>query len=243
METQNKENTIQLSNNSDSGIRIDIISCVPRLLDSYFDHSILKRAKDAGLAEVIIHDLRDYSENKHRQVDDYAFGGGAGMVLGIEPIAKCIRHLQSFRTYDEIIYMTPDGDVFDQKTANRLSMTKNLIILCGHYKGIDERVREFFITKEISIGDYVLSGGELPAAVISDAIIRLIPGVLNDETSALTDSFQDNLLAPPVYTRPAEFEGLKVPDVLLSGHEKKINDWRLEQSIKRTQERRPDLLK
>ncbi len=235
-ENLNAENTLN------SGLRIDIISCVPRLLDSFFDHSILKRAKDAGHAEVVIHDLRDYSVQKQKQIDDYAFGGGAGMVLGIETIARCIRSLQDIRIYDEIIYMTPDGERFQQKMANRLSMSKNLLILCGHYKGIDERVREHFITKEISIGDYVLSGGELPAAVVSDALIRLIPGVLNDETSALTDSFQDNLLAPPVYTRPAEFEGWKVPEVLLSGHEKKINDWRMEQSIRRTQERRPDLL-
>lgn len=228
--------------NVDSGLRIDIVSCVPRLLDSFFDHSILKRAKESGHAEVVIHDLRDYSQQKQKQIDDYAFGGGAGMVLGIETIANCIRILQSIRMYDDIIYMTPDGERFQQKLANRLSMSKNLLILCGHYKGIDERVREHFITREISIGDYVLSGGELPAAVVSDALIRLIPGVLNDETSALTDSFQDNLLAPPVYTRPADFEGWKVPEILLSGHEKKINDWRMEQSIKRTQERRPDLL-
>ena len=224
-------------------LHIDIISCVPRLLDSFFDHSILKRAKDAGHAQIVVHDLRDYSEQKQKQIDDYAFGGGAGMVLGIETIARCIRNLQSIRVYNEIIYMTPDGERFQQQMANRLSMSQNLLILCGHYKGIDERVREHFITKEISIGDYVLSGGELPAAVVSDAIIRLIPGVLNDETSALTDSFQDNLLAPPVYTRPADFEGWKVPEVLLSGHERKISDWRLEQSIKRTEERRPDLLR
>lgn len=223
-------------------LRIDIVSCVPRLLDSFFDHSILKRAKEAGHAEVVIHDLRDYSQQKQKQIDDYAFGGGAGMVLGIETIANCIRSLQGIRMYDDIIYMTPDGERFQQKLANRLSMSENLLILCGHYKGIDERVREHFITREISIGDYVLSGGELPAAVVSDALIRLIPGVLNDETSALTDSFQDNLLAPPVYTRPADFEGWKVPEILLSGHEKKISDWRMEQSIKRTQERRPDLL-
>lgn len=235
------ENTNNLTL-SEIGLRIDIVSCVPRLLDSFFDHSILKRAKEAGHAEVIIHDLRDYSQQKQKQIDDYAFGGGAGMVLGIETIANCLRYLQSIRKYDEVIYMTPDGERFQQQMANRLSMSKNLLILCGHYKGIDERVREHFITKEISIGDYVLSGGELPAAVVSDALIRLIPGVLNDETSALTDSFQDNLLAPPVYTRPADFEGWKVPEVLLSGHEKKINDWRMEQSIKRTQERRPDLL-
>lgn len=223
-------------------LRIDIVSCVPRLLDSFFDHSILKRAKEAGHAEVVIHDLRDYSQQKQKQIDDYAFGGGAGMVLGIETIANCIRSLQCIRMYDDVIYMTPDGERFQQKLANRLSMSENLLILCGHYKGIDERVREHFITREISIGDYVLSGGELPAAVVSDALIRLIPGVLNDETSALTDSFQDNLLAPPVYTRPADFEGWKVPEILLSGHEKKISDWRMEQSIKRTKERRPDLL-
>jgi tRNA (guanine37-N1)-methyltransferase len=223
-------------------MRIDIITCLPRLLDSFFAHSILKRAQDAGHVEVHVHDLRDYSSNKQRQVDDYAFGGGAGMVLMIEPIAKCIRGLQAERTYDEVIYMTPDGQRFEQKTANRLSMAENLIILCGHYKGVDERLREHFITKEISIGDYVLSGGELAACVIADSIIRLIPGVLNDETSALTDSFQDNLLAPPVYTRPADFEGWKVPDILLSGHDAKISDWRFQQSLERTRTRRPDLL-
>jgi tRNA (guanine37-N1)-methyltransferase len=223
-------------------MRIDIITCLPRLLDSFFSHSILKRAQDAGHVEVHVHDLRDYSSNKQRQVDDYAFGGGAGMVLMIEPIAKCIRGLQAERTYDEVIYMTPDGQRFEQKTANRLSMVENLIILCGHYKGVDERLREHFITKEISIGDYVLSGGELAACVIADSIIRLIPGVLNDETSALTDSFQDNLLAPPVYTRPADFEGWKVPDILLSGHDAKISDWRFQQSLERTRTRRPDLL-
>ena len=220
-------------------MRIDIISVVPRLMDSFFGHSILKRAIEAGHAQVIVHDLRDYATNKHKQVDDYAFGGGAGMVLGIEPIAACIRALQNERTYDEVIYMTPDGERFEQKIANRLSLSTNLMMLCGHYKGVDERVREHFITKEISIGDYVLSGGELAAAVVSDSIIRLIPGVLSDETSALTDSFQDNLLAPPVYSRPAEFEGWKVPDILLSGHEAKINDWRFEQSLQRTKERRP----
>ena len=224
-------------------MRIDIITCLPRLLDSFFAHSILKRAVEGGYVEVLVHDLRDYTSTKSRQVDDYAFGGGAGMVMLIEPIAKCIRQLQSERPYDEVIYMTPDGERFEQKTANRLSLTHNLIILCGHYKGVDERVREHFITKEISIGDYVLSGGELAACVVSDAIIRLLPGVLNDETSALTDSFQDDLLAPPVYTRPANFEGHLVPDILRSGHEGKINDWRYEQSLQRTKSRRPDLLK
>ena len=223
-------------------MRIDIITCLPRLLDSFFEHSILKRAQEGGHVEVVVHDLRDYSLNKQRQVDDYAFGGGAGMVLTIEPIARCIRQLQSERTYDEVIYVTPDGERLNQKTSNRLSLTENLIILCGHYKGVDERVRTHFITKEISIGDYVLSGGELAACVIADSIIRLIPGVLNDETSALTDSFQDNLLAPPVYTRPADFEGWKVPDILLSGHGAKIADWRFQQSLERTQTRRPDLL-
>ena len=224
-------------------MRIDIITCLPRLLDSFFAHSILKRAAEGGYVEVLVHDLRDYTSTKSRQVDDYAFGGGAGMVMLIEPIAKCIRQLQSERLYNEVIYMTPDGERFEQKTANRLSLTQNLIILCGHYKGVDERVREHFITKEISIGDYVLSGGELAACVVSDAIIRLLPGVLNDETSALTDSFQDDLLAPPVYTRPANFEGHSVPDILRSGHEGKINDWRYEQSLQRTKSRRPDSLK
>ncbi|MFN8355783.1 MAG: tRNA (guanosine(37)-N1)-methyltransferase TrmD [Spirosomataceae bacterium] len=223
-------------------MRIDIITCLPRLLDSFFAHSILKRAQESGHVVVQVHDLRDYSESKHRQVDNYAFGGGAGMVLMIEPIARCIRQLQSQRPYDEIIYMTPDGERFAQHTANQLSLAENIIILCGHYKGVDERVRELFITKEISIGDYVLSGGELAACVVADAIIRLIPGVLSDETSALTDSFQDNLLAPPVYTRPADFEGTKIPDVLLSGHDAKIADWRFEQSLLRTKIRRPDLL-
>ena len=223
-------------------MRIDIITCLPRLLDSFFEHSILKRAQDGGHVEVKVHDLRDYSLNKQRQVDDYAFGGGAGMVMTIEPIARCIRQLQSERHYDEVIYVTPDGERFAQKAANRLSMAENLIILCGHYKGVDERVREHFITKEISIGDYVLSGGELAACVIADSVIRLIPGVLNDEASALTDSFQDNLLAPPVYTRPADFEGWVVPDILLSGHEAKISDWRFQQSLDRTRLRRPDLL-
>ncbi|MFD1142902.1 tRNA (guanosine(37)-N1)-methyltransferase TrmD [Larkinella insperata] len=223
-------------------MRIDILTCLPRLLDSFFGHSILQRAQQGGFVEVVVHDLRDYSLDKHRRVDDYAFGGGAGMVMSIEPIARCIRALQAERTYDEVIYVTPDGEQFNQRTANRLSLAQNLIILCGHYKGVDERVREIFVTKEISVGDYVLSGGELPAAIISDAIIRLLPGVLNDETSALTDSFQDDLLAPPVYTRPAEFEGHTVPEILLSGHEAKINEWRFEKALERTRQRRPDLL-
>ncbi len=223
-------------------MRIDILTCLPRLLDSFFAHSILQRAQQGGYVEVVVHDLRDYTTDKHRRVDDYAFGGGAGMVMQIEPIARCIRALQAERTYDELIYMTPDGERLNQQTTNYLSLKGNLLILCGHYKGVDERVREHFITREISIGDYVLSGGELPAAVLSDAIIRLLPGVLNDETSALTDSFQDNLLAPPVYTRPAEFEGWGVPDILLSGHEAKIDEWRFQQALERTRQRRPDLL-
>jgi tRNA (guanine37-N1)-methyltransferase len=224
-------------------MRIDIISVVPKLMESFFAHSILKRGQEAGHVEVVLHDLRDYTITKSRQVDDYAFGGGAGMVMSIEPIALCIRTLQLQREYDEVIYMTPDGETFNQKTANTLSLGGNLLFLCGHYKGVDQRVRDMFITKEISIGDYVLSGGELAAAVCADAIIRLIPGVLNDETSALTDSFQDNLLAPPVYTRPAVFEDRTIPEVLLSGHEAKINEWRFEQSIERTKTRRPDLFK
>jgi len=223
-------------------LRLDIITCVPPLLDSFFAHSIVKRAQDKGLAEIVVHNLRNYAENKYKQVDDYAFGGGAGMVLMIEPIAKCIRALQAERTYDEVIYTAPDGERFTQPLANRLSLSQNLILLCGHYKGVDERVREHFVTREISIGDYVLSGGELAAAVISDALVRLLPGVLGDETSALTDSFQDDLLAPPVYTRPAEFEGWNVPDVLLSGHDARIQQWRHEQSVARTRQRRPELL-
>lgn len=224
-------------------MRIDILSVVPDLLSGPFSHSILKRAIASGLAEVHVHNIRDWSLSKHKSVDDYPYGGGAGMVMMIEPIVACIEELSSQRTYDEIIYMSPDGILFDQPLANQLSLEKNLLILCGHYKGIDERVRAEFITKEISIGNYVLSGGELAAAVIADALIRLIPGVLNDESSALSDSFQDNLLAPPVYTRPAEFRGLKVPDVLLSGHSAEIDKWRHEESIRRTQERRPELLK
>ncbi len=223
-------------------MRIDIISVIPELLESPFQHSILKRAQERGLLEVQVHDLRKYGLGKHLQLDDYQFGGGAGMVMMVEPVANCMDDLKAQREYDEIIYLTPDGNRFDQKMANQLSMKQNLILLCGHYKGVDERIREHYITLEISIGDYVLSGGELPAAVLVDAIGRLLPGVLNDETSALFDSFQDNLLAPPVYTRPAEFRGWKVPDILISGNFPKIEEWRYEQSLKRTQERRPDLL-
>ncbi|WP_107038139.1 tRNA (guanosine(37)-N1)-methyltransferase TrmD [Brumimicrobium mesophilum] len=224
-------------------MRIDILTVVPDLLESPFNHSILQRAKDKGLAEVHIHNIRDYSTDKHKNVDDYQYGGGAGMVMAIQPIADCIEQLQSERAYDEIIYMTPDGKLFEQSEANSLSRLKNIILLCGHYKGVDERIRELFITKEISIGSYVLSGGELAAAVVADSIIRLLPGVLNDETSALTDSFQDNLLSPPIYTRPAEYKGMKVPEVLLSGNFKLIEEYREEESYKRTKERRPDLLK
>ena len=224
-------------------MHIDIISCVPSLLESPFSHSILQRAQDKGLVRVAVHDLRDYAVNKQRQIDDYAFGGGAGMVLMIEPIDRCIRHLKQQRDYDEVIYMSPDGVTLNQNTANELSLLKNMIILCGHYKGVDERAREHLVTREISVGDYVLSGGELAAAVLADSVIRLLPGVLNDETSALTDSFQDNLLAPPVYTRPAEYRGWEVPTVLRSGHEANIEAWRFEQAVARTQTRRPDLLK
>jgi len=223
-------------------MRIDIITVVPDLLVSPFGHSIMKRAQAKGLLDVQVHNLRDYTPYKQAQVDDYQFGGGAGMVMMPEPLAILIEKLQGERTYDEIIYMTPDGRQFEQKTANMLSMKENLMIICGHYKGIDERIREHFVTMEISIGDYVLSGGELAAAVVVDAIGRLIPGVLNDETSALFDSYQDGLLAPPVYTRPADFRGWKVPDVLLSGDPKKVDAWRLEQSLKRTADRRPDLM-
>lgn len=223
-------------------MRIDIITVLPELLKSPFEASILKRAIDKGLVEVHLHQLRDYTSNKYKQVDDYQFGGGAGMVLMIEPIEKCINGLKAERQYDEVIYMTPDGETFNQRIANELSLKGNIIILCGHYKGVDQRVRDLFITKEISIGDYVLSGGELAAAVVSDAIIRLLPGVLNDETSALTDTFQDNLLAPPVYTRPADYNGHKVPEILTTGNFPKIEKWREEQALKRTKERRPDLL-
>ncbi len=222
-------------------MRIDIITCLPRLLDSPFSDSILKRAQTKGIVEIEVHDLRPYSTSKHKTTDDYAFGGGAGMVMMIEPIDLCISKLKSERSYDEVIYMSPDGELLTQSIANQLSLKQNLIILCGHYKGVDERVREHLITREISIGNYVLSGGELAAAVVADSVIRLIPGVLSDETSALTDSFQDGLVAPPVYTRPQEYKGWKVPDVLMSGHQAKIEEWRHEQAIDRTKKRRPEL--
>ena len=224
-------------------MRIDIISVVPELIKGFFDYSIIKRAMDKQLVEVYFHNLHDYANNAYRQVDDYQFGGGAGMVMMIEPIDKCITALKAERHYDEVIFLTPDGETLQQKTANKLSLSENLIILCGHFKGVDQRVRDHFITKEISIGDYVLSGGELGAAVLCDAVIRLIPGVLSDETSALTDSFQDNLLAPPVYTRPANYKGWEVPEVLTSGNTPKIEQWREEMAYQRTKERRPDLLK
>lgn len=223
-------------------MRIDIITCLPRLLESPFNDSILKRAQEKGLVAVHVHDLRQHTTDAHRTTDDYAFGGGAGMVMMIEPIHRCISFLKSERTYDEIIYMSPDGELLTQPVANQLSMKQNLILLCGHYKGVDERVREHLITREISIGDYVLSGGELAAAVVADSVIRLLPGVLSDESSALTDSFQDSLLAPEVYTRPAVYEGWKVPEVLLSGNQALIENWRFENALKRTQERRPGLL-
>ncbi len=223
-------------------MKIDIITVLPELLESPFQHSILKRAADKGLLEVRVHDLREFGLGRHKQVDDYQYGGGAGMVMMIEPLASCIEHLQQEVAYDEIIYMTPDGERLQQSIANQLSLKENLLIICGHYKGIDQRIRDHFVTRELSIGDYVLSGGELAAAVLVDTIGRLIPGVLGDETSALTDSFQDNLLAPPVYTRPAAFRGWKVPEILLSGNTLKIEEWRYEQALKRTEERRPDLL-
>lgn len=222
-------------------MRIDIITVLPELIESPLNSSILKRAQEKGLVKIYVHNIRDYSTNKQKSVDDYAFGGGAGMVMQIEPIAACIEKLQSERTYDDVIYMTPDGETLKQPLANKLSLKKNIIILAGHYKGVDERIRELFITKEISIGDFVLTGGELPAAILCDAIIRLIPGVISDETSALTDSFQDNLLAPPVYTRPEDYKGYKVPEVLLSGNHKAIEKWREKQAIERTKKRRPDL--
>ncbi|WP_421802551.1 tRNA (guanosine(37)-N1)-methyltransferase TrmD [Flagellimonas sp.] len=223
-------------------MRIDIITVLPELLKSPFEASILKRAIEKGLVEVHLHNLRDYSIGNYKQIDDYQFGGGAGMVMMVEPIDKCISQLKSEREYDEVIYMTPDGNTLNQGMANEISMKKNIIVLCGHYKGVDQRVRDMFVTREISIGDYVLSGGELAAAILCDAVIRLLPGVLNDETSALTDTFQDNLLAPPVYTRPADYKGFKVPEILLSGNFPKIEKWREQQALERTQERRPDLL-
>lgn len=223
-------------------MRIDIITVLPELLKSPFEASILKRAIEKDLVEVHFHNLRDYTDKSYNQVDDYQFGGGAGMVLMIEPIDKCIAALKASRTYDEVIYMTPDGETLNQKIANGISLLENIIILCGHYKGVDQRVRDTLITREISIGDYVLSGGELGAAILCDAVIRLIPGVLNNETSALTDTFQDNLLAPPVYTRPSEYKGMKVPEVLLSGNFPKIEKWRENQAMERTEKLRPDLL-
>lgn len=223
-------------------MRIDIVTVLPELLRSPFEASIMKRAIDKGLVEVHFHNLRDYTTNKYKSVDDYPYGGGAGMVMMIEPIDKCISQLKTERNYDEIIYMTPDGETLNQGMANAMSLYENIIILCGHYKGVDQRVRDHFITKEISIGDYVLSGGELGAIILSDALIRLIPGVLSDETSALTDSFQDNLLSPPIYTRPADYNGWKVPEVLLSGHAAKIDEWREEKAFEHTKNRRPDLL-
>lgn len=223
-------------------MRFDILTVLPDLLQSPFQHSILKRAQAKGLIEIHIHNIRDFSQSKHKQVDDYQFGGGAGMVMMIEPIAACIQHLKAQRNYDEIIYLTPDGDLFEQQTANKLSLLNNVILLCGHYKGVDQRVRDLFVTKEISIGSYVLSGGELAAAIIVDAVGRIIPGAINDETSALTDSFQDNLLAPPVYTRPADYMGLKVPEILLSGNEAAIIKWRENKALEITKNKRPDLL-
>lgn len=223
-------------------MRIDIITVLPELLQSPLNYSILKRAQDKKLVEIVVHNLRDYSLDKHRRVDDYPFGGEAGMVMQIEPVDRAITQLKSERNYDEVIFTTPDGERFDQPMANRLSMAGNLIILCGHYKGIDYRIREHFVTKEVTIGDYVLTGGELAAAIMCDAIVRLIPGAIVDEQSALSDSFQDNLLAPPVYTRPAEYKGWRVPDVLLSGHQRKIDEWKHEQSLERTRRLRPDLL-
>ncbi|MDR0874110.1 MAG: tRNA (guanosine(37)-N1)-methyltransferase TrmD [Prevotellaceae bacterium] len=223
-------------------MRIDIITVLPELLESPFNHSILKRAQDKGIAEICVHNLRDFTNDPHRRVDDYAFGFGAGMVLQIEPVDNAISFLKSQRNYDEIIYTSPDGEKFNQRMANSLSLLNNIIILCGHYKGIDHRIREHFITREISVGDFVLTGGELAAAIMADAIVRVIPGAISDEQSALSDSFQDNLLAPPVYTRPAEYNGWRVPDILLSGHERKIHEWEMEQSLERTKILRPDLL-
>ncbi|MEA3503829.1 MAG: tRNA (guanosine(37)-N1)-methyltransferase TrmD [Bacteroidota bacterium] len=223
-------------------MRIDILTIFPEMFDGPFSHSIIKRAKEKEKAEIHLHNIRDYSLNKHKKVDNYAYAKGAGMVMSIEPIARCIEHLKEQREYDEIIYTAPDGELLTQSESNKMSSFENIIILCGHYKGIDERIREHYITKEISIGNYVLSGGELAAAVITDSIIRLLPGVLNDETSALSDSFQDNLVSPPSYTRPYDYKGMKVPDILLSGNERKIDEWRLEKAIERTKKRRPGIL-
>ena len=226
----------------DDKMRIDIITVMPEMLESPLGCSILKRAQDKGLVDIVVHNLRDYSLNKHRKVDDYPFGGEAGMVMQIEPVDRCISALKAERDYDEIIFTTPDGEQFTQPVANELSMKKNLMILCGHYKGVDYRIREHLITREITIGDYVLTGGEIPAAVIADAVVRLIPGAIGDEQSALSDSFQDNLLAPPVYTRPAEYKGWRVPDILLSGHQDKIDEWKHDMAVQRTMQLRPDLL-
>ena len=224
-------------------MRIDILTVIPELLEGPFNHSILKRAREKGLVEIHVHSIRDFSTDRHKRTDDYAFSGDAGMVMTIQPIEAAINYLKGQRSYDEIIYTSPDGEIFNQKTANQLSLKKNLIILCGHYKGVDQRVRDHLITREISIGDYVMTGGELAAAVMADCIVRLIPGAISDETSALTDSFQDNLLSPPVYTRPADYKGWKVPDVLTGGNERQINEWKEKQAYERTKERRPDLLK
>jgi tRNA (guanine37-N1)-methyltransferase len=223
-------------------MNIHILSAVPELLESPFNHSILKRAKEKGILNVVVHNMRKWAINKHNQIDDYQYGGGAGMVIMCEPLVNAINELQQQCSFDEIIFVTPDGETLNQQTTNQLSLKENILIVCGHYKGIDQRIRDHYITKEISVGDYVLSGGELAAAIIVDAVGRLIPGVLNDETSALTDSFQDNLLAPPVYTRPENFNGFKVPEILLTGNPKLIEDWRFEQSLERTKQRRPDLL-
>lgn len=223
-------------------MRIDILTVLPEMFESPLGCSILKRAQDKGLAEIVVHNIRDYSTDRHRKVDDYPFGGEAGMVMKIQPVEACINALKQQREYDEVIFTSPDGETFSQKTANNLSMLNNIIILCGHYKGVDYRIREHLVTREISIGDYVLTGGELPALVMTDAIVRLIPGAIGDEQSALSDSFQDNLLAPPIYTRPADYNGWKVPEILLSGHEAKISEWRYEQSLERTRRLRPDLL-
>ena len=223
-------------------MRIDIVTVLPEMFDSVLSCSILKRAQDKKLVEINVHNLRDYTNDIHRKVDDYPFGGEAGMVMKIEPVDRCITHLKSQREYDEVIYTSPDGETLNQKIANRLSMLENIIILCGHYKGVDYRIREHLVTREISVGDYVLTGGELPAMVITDAVVRLLPGALGDEQSALSDSFQDNLLAPPIYTRPSDYKGWKVPEILLSGHEAKISEWRYEQSLERTRRLRPDLL-